>query len=399
MHVTPPPRAVVAVWGFALLLAAGTGCEREIDTTYAAVRGPSINGVAAFVQLLRDTGHSVTARQSLPAEVDPDVATVVVFDESFTGLSPQAAERLPKFVFGGGSRTLLLVLRDSDCIVDYLRDILGRDDLSPDRRTRATALLAGVEEALATATTLPRATTPPFPDGLATMPRPPTAEAIDVRLPAGGDGPPTSITARWELRRRLRFDDDGEEEDDAVTLWQAGEDRLLVRRRLGGGTLMVLASAAPLLNGGLVDPGNRLLAENLAGLLPTDGKLLVTASAPEGDGGSGDGGSGDGGDDDADDDEDEPSPWRLLGVQPLPWIAAQAIAALALFCWCTAPIFGRPRRSSPAHAQNFGHHVDALANLLAKTPAAGAAFARERLDAWRPPATPAAPKSRRPPRP
>lgn len=392
MHVTPPPRTDLAVWGSAFLLAAVTGCDRGIDTTYAAVRGPSINGVAAFVQLLRDTGHRVTARQSLPAEIDPDVATMVVFDESFTGLSPQAAERLPKFVFGGGSRTLLLVLRDSDCIVDYLRDILGRDDLSPDRRTRAQALLAGVEEALAIATKLPRATTPPFPDGLTTTPRPQPAEAIDVQLRAEGDGPPTSITARWELRRRLRCDDEGDE--DAVTLWEAGEDRLLVRRRLGGGTLMVLASAAPLLNGGLVDPGNRLLAENLAGLLPTDGKLLVTASAAEGDGGSGGGG-----DDAADDDQEEPSPWRLLGVQPLPWIAAQAIAAMALFCWCTAPIFGRPRRSSPAHAQNFGHHVDALANLLAKAPAAGAAFARERLAAWRPPATPAALKPRRPPRP
>jgi len=371
-----PPGLAIAM----VLVAAAMGCDRDIDTTYAAVRGPSINGVAAFVQLLRDTGHDVTARQYLPSEIDPEIVTIVVFDDSFTALDPAAAGLLTEFLRPGGPRTLLLVLRDSDCAIDYLRDVLSHDELAADRRDRAERMLCRLEQAVAEVTSVPRPATSPFPDGLAPHRRSSTAEPVEVRIRPRMAEPERLITARWELRRRL------EPDAPAQTLWMAGEDRLLVRRRMDEATILVLASAAPLVNGGLVDAGNRTLAADLAGLLPTTGKLLVAGSGQV----AGGGGGGDG--------DDEPSPWRLLGIQPLPWVAAQAIAALALFCWCTAPIFGRPRRSSPTHAQDFGHHVEALANLFDKSPAAGTAFAREQLAAWQPTATVAARKRPDPPR-
>lgn len=367
------------------MLVAAVGCDREIDTSYAAVRGPSINGIAAFVQLLRDTGHTVTARQSLPAEIDPETATVVVFDDSFTGLDPAAAELLNGFLRSGGPRTLLVVLRDSEGAIDYLRDVLSRDDLSPDRRRRAEEMLGWFETALATATSLPRPATPPFADGLATQDRGPAGEAIEVGLRSRRGGAKRRVSARWELRRRL------EPDQRAEPLWTTGQDRLLVQQSLDGSTILVLASAAPLLNGGLVDPGNRLLAEDVASLLPTTGRMLVAGSSQGFGGGAGGAGDEDG-------DEDEPSLWRLLRIQPLPWVAAQAIAAMMLFCWCTAPIFGRPRRSSPGHAQDFGHHVEALGNLFDKAPAAGTAFAREQLAAWQPTASSSSRRTNRPPR-
>lgn len=365
-----------------LVLAAAVGCDREIDTSYAAVRGPSINGIAAFVQLLRDTGHALTARQYLPAEIDPETDTLVVFDDSFTGLDPAAAELLSGFLRGGGSRTLLVVLRDSDGAIDYLRDVLSRDDLSADRRRRAEEMLGWFETALATATALPRPATPPFADGLAAQDRGPAGEAVEVRLRPRSAAAERRVSARWELRRRLAPGRAVE------SLWTTGPDRLLVRHRLDEATILVLASAAPLLNGGLVDSGNRRLAEDVASLLPSTGSMLVAGSSQIGGGGTGD----------EDGDEDEPSLWRLLRIQPLPWVAAQAIAAMMLFCWCTAPIFGRPRRSSPAHAQDFGHHVEALGNLFDKVPAAGSDFAREQLAAWQPTASSSSRRTNRPPR-
>lgn len=378
------PRIAVLV----LLLVATCGCDREIDTTYAAVRGDSINGIAAFVQLLRDTGHTVTARQRLPAEIDAEVTTLVVFDHSFTGLDPDASELLARFTSAEPDRTLLLVLRDSDCVVEYLRTVLARDDIPPDRRSRAEMLLADFEEFLDSQTSASRAATDPFADGLAVTRRDHGAEAIEVTVRPSDRGAPRAIPARWPLRRRL------EPARDVTALWRSAGEPLLVCEETGSATLLVLASAAPILNGGLVDPGNRLLAEDLAGRLPTEGKLLVAGSAEitGGGGGSGSGGSGDG------DEADEPSPWRLLTVQPLPWVAAQALAAMALFCWCTAPIFGRPRLSSPTHAQDFGHHVAALANLFDKSPAAGEAFARGRLADWREAAPTITSKPRRRPR-
>lgn len=386
-----PPDRRTNRWlaGLGLLLTACAGCDREVDTTYAAVRGDSINGIAAFVQLLRDTDHAVTARQTLPAKPDAETTTLVVFDDSFTGLEPEAAERLAEFVFGAGDRTLLLVLRDSDCVIDYLRAVLADDELPADRRSRAERLLAGIEHAFASVTSEPRAASEPFTDGLDVTRRNGGGEAIDVTVQPRGGATRATIPARWELRRRLP------RSSGSSTLWATGSEPLLNSHRIGSATVLVLASAAPILNGGLVDPGNRLLAEDLAARLPKDGKLLVAGSARVA--GSGGGGGGGGGGDGQGD--DEPSPWRLLTVQPLPWVAAQSIAALALFCWCTAPIFGRPRRSSPTHAQDFGHHVAAMGNLFDKSAATGATFARQRLADWRESAPHLTAKPRRPIRP
>ncbi len=387
----------------AATLATSTGCERNVATEYAAVRGGSINGVTAFVQLLRDTGHTVIARQYLPEKIDPAYATIVVFDDSFTGLSPAAEEILTPFLDSSGTRTILLVLRDSDCFIDYLRGILADDDLDADIRTKAETILELAEKTLEQMTSEVRPATPPFPDDLTTFDRPPTGEAIDVLIQWRPNSEiEREIKARWDLRRRFAPVAD---EKRVKTLWSSGVDRLLVRRKDGSKSILVLASAAPILNGGLVDPGNRLLAEDLASLLPTEGKVLVAGSAwvaGECDGGRCGGGSrgggGGGGDNDENDEEDPPSPWRLLAVQPLPWVAAQAIIAMALFCWCTSPIFGRPKRSSPTHSQDFGHHVAALGSLLAKSPEAARDFARLRLEAWRDAAAPGRSKHRRRPR-
>jgi len=325
--------AAQAAWIMAILLC-GAGCDRRITSTYGAVRGDSINGLAAFVQLLRDGGHATTALQRLPARIDDDVRTVIVVDDSFTGLRPEARDVLEAWRKTDGRHTLVLVLRDSDALIEYLREILA-GELPANRREVARQLLDDAEQTLATATAGPRVETPSLFDGLAVAERPATSESTEVTVrPRGADG--DTITARWSLRRRLRSRAPGQ------VLWESGEDRLLVRHRAVGLEVLVMASAAPLLNGGLVDPGNREL-----------------------------------------DEAEEPSPWRLLAVQPLPWLAAQAIVALGLFCWCTAPIFGRPREVSPTHAQDFGHHVDALANLVSKSTAAGPAFARRRLDEWR----------------
>jgi hypothetical protein len=262
-----------------------------------------------------------------------------------------------------------------------------RDELSESRRSRAEALLADAEDVIDFHTSAPRTVTEPFADGLEVIRRDRLTESIEVRVRAGGSMPRQAIPARWELRRRL------EPAGGSRTLWSSAGEPLLIRGETGSATLLALASAAPILNGGLVDPGNRILAEDLAVRLPTEGKLLVAGSAEIAGGCGGSGGDGGNGDE-----ADEPSPWRLLTVQPLPWVAAQALAAMALFCWCTAPIFGRPRRSSPTHAQDFGHHVAALANLFDKSPAAGQSFAREQLAAWREVAPTITSKPRRRPR-
>lgn len=358
-----------------LLLLAATGCGPRLDTTYGTVRGPSINGLSAFVQLLRDTGHATTASRRLPARIGPEVRTVVLVDDSFEALSDAAKESIDRWRAGPGEHTLLLLLRDGDAAIDYLRAIEGRDDVGSAEKAEARSLLADAERTLATEVSVARRATPPFPDGLAPRDGEAAPHEIDVRIRDSGTGE-APIRARIDLHRKP----DGA--DGAETLWEADGTPLLLRSVVGRDECLVLVTALPLLNGSLVDPGNRSLAARLAAALPVDGELLVAGAGQVRE----------------DDEEEERSPWHLLTVQPLPWVALQTILAMGLFCWCTAPILGRPRRVRQDHAQDFSHHVEALAALLARAPAAGAAFAMRRLEEWRhAPRSPVARTRRRPP--
>lgn len=343
------------------LLAAVAGCGPTLETDYGTLRGASVNGVSAFVQLLRDTGHTTTLRRRLPSRVDPDLRTLVVFDDAFETLSPTALETLERWLDGSGRHTLLLLLRDGDASIAYLRAVLDRDDVGAAEKEEARSLLGRAEANLREAVTLARQASPPIPDGLEPSPRAESAGSVEVRILDAPGG--AAVASRFERHRRPVASPGAE------TLWEADGVPLLVRGDVGEDELLVLMTALPLLNASLVDPGNRALAERLAAALPVDGDLLVVGSATVSP---------------SDDDEDDQRPaWHLLTVQPLPWVAFQAAAAMLAFCWYTAPILGRPRRVRPDHAQDFSHHVEALASLLARIPGAGAAFAMERIEQWR----------------
>lgn len=370
-HHSPVPVAPRASWVVACALVLVAGCDRTIDTDYAAVRGPSINGISAFVQMLRDTGHATTATRRLPA-VDDRCRALVVFTDRFGPIPGDARERLGRFLEGSGSQMLVLVVRDDDCAVGYWRALAAREDLAEPQRQRVSEQLA---EARATLAADLAAAEPPDTDAfgytLEAVDRPADAGPLRVEVGSPGGFADAAVEARWQLHRRLV---PGAE---ARVLWRSGADPLLVRIRRGGDEILVVAAATPLVNGGLVDPGNRRLAADLVARIPVGGRVHVVGSSV------------------VSLDEDsgaEPSIWRLLAVMPHPWIAAQALAAMAIFCWWRTPILGRPRRESPAAAQDFGHHVAALGSLLAR--ARGDGFAERRLAEWRRIAAPVAAGSR-----
>ncbi len=341
------------------LLAVG-GCGPPLETEYGTLRGASVNGMSAFVRLLRDSGHATTLRRRVPARIDADLRTLVVVDDSFDELDHDALESLKRWLDGSGRHTLLLLLRDGDAAIGYLRAVLERDDVGAAEKEETRFLLARAEANLEKGVAQTRQASPPIPDGLEPAPRGESAGPVEVRFhDDAGDGP---VEARFDRHRQPAGSPDAE------TLWEADGVPLLTRTRVGADEVLVLATALPLLNASLVDPGNRSLAERLAGSLSTEGDLLVVGSTDVSA---------------SEEDEEERSAWHLLSVQPLPWVALQAAVAMLTFCWFTAPILGRPRRVRPDHAQDFSHHVEALAALLARIPGAGAAFAMERLEQWR----------------
>jgi len=344
-----------------VLVALVAGCDRDPDTRYGTVRGESLNGVSAFVQMLRDAGHRTTTRSWLAERIVGRHDVAIVFADGFAAPEEEARRLLERFLAADGDQTVVFVARDSDAAIDYWQTVAAAPGLSADK-----AATARVRHRTAVATL--RADTQPTFSGGKTDRLPlayglaareePLPVPIEVAVSGAADAP---IVARWECRRRL------EPPGGTRPLWTHAGEPLLVASR-GRDRTLLLASAAPLLNGGLVDPGNRRLAAALVAELPKDARVVVVGAtriraASE------------------DDDDSGPSPWRLLAVQPHPWIFAQAIAAIALFCWWRAPIFGRPRREETGRPLDFGHHVNALGSLLRKS--RDEAFARGRLEAWR----------------
>ena len=127
---------------------------------------------------------------------------------------------------------------------------------------------------------------------------------------------------------------------------------------------MVMASATPILNGGLVDSGSRVLAEKLVELLPDKGRVAVVISSRWSEGKS----------------VESPGLLRFLKVHPHGWIFGQTIFAIVVFCWWKLPIFGRPRSAANTESVRFGRHVEALGSLLQRTRDAN--FARHAIRDW-----------------
>lgn len=351
-----------AAWVVPLLLVAcAAGCDRDPETTYGTVRGESLNGVSAFVQLLRDSGRRTTTRRWLGERMigRHDVAIVIADDSPAPLEEPRGL--LERFLAAPGGQTVVFVIRNSDAAIDYWRTVADFPGLAKDKAATARRNLADADHLLRKQVGPPFAAgTEPLAYGLAARTEPRTLP-VEVR-PTGTATEP--VSARWPRRHRLDPPPGG------TSLWSGNGEPLLVERQTASGDrTLLLASAAPLLNGGLVDPGNRRLAGDLVALLPADCRVVVVGSAQVRP--------------DREERDLQPSMWRLVTVQPNPWIALQTLLAIGLFCWWKSPVFGRPRRETAGRPQDFSHHVTALAALLRRS--RDEAFVDRRLDAWRRP--------------
>lgn len=352
------PRTGTLVSAVLLLVTCGAGCEREPDARYGTVVGESLNGLSAFVQVLRDAGHTTTARRRLAESIIGRYDVAVVLADGFGKPETDTLGILKRFLEADGLQTVLFVIRDSDAAVEYWQAVAATPDLAPQKSAQARRHGARVAQKLRSGlqTTFERTRSVPAALGYGMGSRSETVPAV-VAVGLANDHPDSPVLARWPLHRRL------EPPAGMRVLWQHEGEPLLASSG-DGDRILLLASAAPILNAGLVDPGNRRLAAELVAVLPASSRVVVVGSGAVL----------------AAEEPPGPSLWRLLAVQPHPWIFGQVVLAIGLFCWWRCPIFGRPTGEDVRLSQDFGHHVDALAALLERSRADG--FARGRLEAW-----------------
>ena len=336
-----------------LALAAAAGCSQEPASTHGDVVGDSLNGVSALVGLLRDKGHPVTARPEINADGFRDRDVAIVFIDGNGPVEEEAAARLEDFLAKPGPQSVFLVGRDGDWGVEYWRFVADAGDLPEAKRQRARDNEREAAQELAAWYRDVEATTAivPFANARLVVRGAEQREpAVDVSmLPEDWTEGPVIVRGAWPWRRGVEPGDADE------VAWEIDGEAFVVRSILDdeGDTVVVMGSDMPLLNAGLVDRGNRRIAEAFVGLIPAGAGVVVFGSSQMAKS--------------EEEDEGNGGLWRLISVPPHPWIVAQLVLCLALFCWSRASIFGRPRTPSAAAVRDFGHHVDAVGRLLARS--------------------------------
>jgi hypothetical protein len=340
-----------------------SGCTPPLNTDYADPKGTSINGVASFVELVKSSGRRAQVWRAASPRMKTEVDAIVMFQTAHGPIATETLEKVRKLMVEGSVSTLLIVVRDSDCAIDYWRQIAAMPDLSDKDQKAATESMqqAIVELGIDSIREFSVEEGELYGLKRANRSGAPVVIPVDVESDDGS----IRVDSRWPLNRRLQ---PGLE---AEALWSTSGEPLLTEEfdEYGLHTL-VLASATPILNGGLVDPGNRQLAEELVKLLPEGGRVAITLSSRWSDGNF----------------AESPSMLQFLKVHPHGWIFGQTLLALALFCWWKLPIFGRPRSAIDTEGARFGRHVEALGKLLQQT--RDTAYARRILRDWQRAETP-----------
>lgn len=346
----------------ACLLISGCG-GTPLDSSYGAVKRPSVNGIGVFIDLLRSQGRRVDV---LPAISGPlsRYSKVILFHEGFDALPEDTVQ----FLHDGWDdhQTIVIVLRDSDWAMEYWEEIAKQLDKNAPPEAAAARRVSGLERALLLQQTSSSvAASPLIGYGLDAHARPGFGRATQVQGIVLDDEQASvrefSFLVDFPLRRRLTLP--GGESQRVSAVWWAGAEPLMLTWKLEDGPrIYILGTAAPLLNAGLINPGNRQFAQKVMDLVADPEPMAVITSSlllTE---------------------DEEISMWRFARIFPHPWILGQSLVALILFCWWKWPIFGRPHTDQSVETKRFGHHVAAVGEMLART--GNVRFAVQRIQEW-----------------
>jgi hypothetical protein len=359
-----------------LLLAVFLGCgDPGIDTTYGqrtgVFGGKSINGTAVLGDMFEQAGHSVSSRSYLsPKLKEADV--IVWFPDNFKPPTEKTRQWLTEWL-EEGNHTLIYVGRDYDAAVDYWPEVLPRMPANQQAEGKLRATNAKLFFDTERKISLPDHEDAEWfsIDGKA---KPRDVKVLDGPWADGIDATKANIklnsrieSAEWA--EALLETDDGDLI--ASREWFGSDfDDLTGASDEADSQLIIVANGSFLLNYSLINHEHRKLAGKLIGEVPEDAKVVFLEDriAP-----------GKGPDPEIVDEEPEsevPTGVEMFSVWPMNWVLVHLSILGAFFMLARWPIFGLPRSPKREAQADFGKHVAALAELLARTRDRGFAIAR-----------------------
>jgi hypothetical protein len=354
-------RGFLCLCGIALALA---GCGRRLDTSYGRVHGASINGTGALAELFRAEGHKVRATVRLSPEVARWADTIVRFAPAPGPPDVREVDWYGDWLSEDDAHRLIYVPCDFDAEAEYWSGVLARLPRGANKQEIA-RYERRRDEAARWADRLPPPAAGPLPFG---------GWFVDVS-PAGGPAACRRLEGPWAegidpaAAALTRHRAPGLPPGARVLLAGDGEALAFEPEESDGEVwpVLVVANGSFLLNEPLVNRARRPLALRVvrwAGPAPRRVVFVESRRPTAGPGRP-----------------RMPSPFAMLWVEPIGWIAAHFGAFGLLAALAAAARLGRPRPEPPAGADRPAAHAEALGDLWARTRDADAA--RDALESYR----------------
>lgn len=346
------------------LLCCAAGCGNEIDTQYGSRQRPgspqSVNGVTALADMFARQGHRVRSWSWLSPQLNEQADVIVWFPDRMVPPEQETRRWLEDWLLEKPDRTLIYVGRDFDGGLAYWEAI--KPTAPPDQ---ATVIGERVVDAMHEATMQRTLVTPDVDHDWFEMH--PSGRRLEV---SSLEGSPEWIegidAADVEIQLRSRFLSPSWVE----TLLSSEDHAIATRDQWGDSQLIVVTNGSFLLNYGLVNHEHRKLASRLIDSVG-EGKTVYFLE------------SGQWGDPEIREDDPDlemPSGLAVLTVFPFNYLLLQLALVGIVFCWSRAAIFGRARTPVDESVSDFGQHVEALGDLLART--GDHEYARQRLEQY-----------------
>ena len=345
--------------------------NEQLPSAYGKRRGAanvkSVSGTVVLSDMFRKAGHRVsTFTRFSPRLNDADI--IVWAPDDFAPPTKEQRDFLEQWLARGG-KTLVYIGRDYDAASAYWQktkpNVKPEDAEEYQRQyARAKALHEKAraempEKQYARWFTARRDAAPrrirsldgPWSDGI-------NDSAIDVWLEGRLDVPKSADAAATDPPLPGYFEPLLESKGD-VLAFRVEDDAWLDSQ------IIVVANGSFVLNYPLANHEHRRLAGRLVNEIEIPGRAVFIESGP-------------GGPEVLDKEPSSgiASPLDFLKIWPLNVILIHLTVLGIIFCLARSPIFGRPRELPAAPAADFGRHVEALGELLARTNDRNYALAR-----------------------
>lgn len=365
---------LVLLVGYALT---ATPSNESLPSDYGRRRGtgygPSVSGTAALAEIFKKAGYRVQTFTRLSPKLN-EADVIVWAPDDFEPPSKEQREWLENWLYEGQGRAVVYIGRDYDAASAYWAEV--RPTAPPEDAAEVQRRLARAKADFAAA----RAKMPTSGyarwftakrDGKRRDVRSlegPWAAGIDAKkceivlagrldVPAQADKPATDPPLPEKFEPLLTSQGD--------SLAFRVEDP----SAFSDGQVIVIANGSWLLNYPLVNHEHRKLAARLVNECGSAGKVAFVESYA-------------GGPTVSDvDPSAASSPLAFMDVWPLNAIIIHLTILGIIFCLARSPIFGRPRELPAQSPADFGRHVAALGELLARTK--DPAYAQSRVQQYR----------------